>query len=183
MPEGAAAGSGIRVRREFEHCDHKWHKSVPLDAPYSDCYTCRVNILANDKWLRQFDCCDHIWYAWVSDGEPYSTCHRCDPDKNSRVEAVPRGEEKGVGACTFQCCAQDPVSGETCGKVYVVLCKLEHTAMCYRCRRINSPIPELFAPRRRLHRRSSDNHGCSECGHGSKENCPNKQKKHTSASS
>lgn len=125
--------------------------------------------------LRQFICpgCPgkfsfhkyRLWYARIDEDNPKSICNVC----KTMTAPVPRGEEEGVHLCLFKCSRNH--------SLFVVRCRMQCTAPCYGCRPEEVQVsPHGFKPLRRIKRKTSNEHNCSDCNGGG--NCPNMRRQH-----
>ena len=146
--------------------------------------------------LRQFICrgCPgkleshkyRLWYARVNQDNPKSKCNHCE----EMTDPVPRGEEEGVHLCIFSC-SNHPQPQQSHNRAdddaeaaysFIVCCRMQCTAPCYECRKNGEDVaisPHGFKPLRRIQRKTSNVHNCSDCnGEG---NCPNMRRQHEEA--
>ncbi len=97
------------------------------------------------------------WFKRCPDNKPAQTrCRGC----NELKTACERGDENGVGVCSFTC---------ECGQTYSVVCRMSDTATCFKCHKVNNP--DEMGPRRRINKKTDNKHSCSRCNGSGK--CPN----------
>lgn len=123
--------------------------------------------MTRKKPLRQFECrqCNSLW--WERAGPKNNPSTQCIGKCKELKQAIPRGQEKGVGLCEFIC---------ECGHMYKVLCEKTDETECYNCGKQDVRSSENCRfyppprPRRRRHPVTPNRHSCWRC-HGSG-NCP-----------
>ena len=156
--------------------DHFWWERASPPDLLSECWECHEQTRAipdddvdeKNYEKRQFECnCRpnrHLWWETVCKTERVirSKCRYC----HGLSTPIPKGEEKGVGACKFECQR---------GHRFTVVCEMTDTAECYRC---GEPevAPYEFTPPRHIKKTTDNKHSCSKCK--GRDNCPNMRQLH-----